>query len=441
MQLTRHISTAVWSTADKVLYFSMVVVYFIPQKVIGEEQYGLFTISQALLTVMYLLSDGFALQIMVNFGVVEEYRRQATTVAAVLSLLFVAALTVAIFLGRGLIGDWTDKPDLIPILSIFPLVALGFLVRNFTLKIAQLHIDTRGTFVIDAAWVGSTALMLAHGWRTGWLTDGVDMMYVSGVSAGVSSIIGVLFYGRSIRFARSFDMPLLRRMVRFGIGQFGSALTMALQAQGDVLILGKLTSGAMVGNYDVAKKFFRGFEGIRDAGALFIYPAVARLSAQRREGELAVLIEKMIAFMAIVMIPVVLVIWLGPIELVFRAIYKNSYRDAPELFRIMSLAALAIPLSMNSYVLLGMSQVRRLFAVSFVSVALFFVTSLILVPRIGVTGQAIAVVVSFWSLGILAMIAVRNVIDITPGGIVSRWRDPLEFGRMMIARYRKKGKE
>lgn len=416
----------------------MVVVYFIPQKVIGEEHWGLFTISQALLTVMYLLSDGFALQVMVNFGVVEEYRRQAATVAVVMSLFFVGGATTTVFLGREFIAAWTEKPELVPILTVFPFVALGFLVRNFTLKVAQLHIDTRGTFIIDAVWVGSTALMLTHGWSTGWLTSAVDMMYVSGISASLSSVVGIYFYRHSIRFARSIDRSLLRRMVWFGIGQFGSALTMALQAQGDVLILGKLASSAMVGNYDVAKKFFRGFEGIRDAGALFIYPAVARLSAQKREQELAVLIEKMIAFMAIVMIPIVVLIWVGPIELVFHRIFKSGYQDAPSLFRILSLAALAIPLSMNSYVLLGMSQVRRLFTVSFVSVALFFIVALILVPRIGVTGQAIAVVVSFWTLGILSMLVIRNVIDITPAGIISRWRDPLEFGRMILDRVLRK---
>lgn len=440
MQLTRHISTAAWSTADKVLYFSMVVIYFIPQKVIGEEHWGLFTISQALVTVMYLLSDGFAMQIMVNFGVVEQYRRQATSVAAMLSILFVALATGGVFFGREFIADWTDKPGLIPVLTVFPFVALGFLVRNFTLKVAQLHIDTRGTFIIDAAWVGSTALLLLHGWRTGWLADAVDMMYVSAASAFLSSIVGIIFYRNSIRFARKFDRGLLRRMIRFGIGQFGSALTMALQAQGDVLILGTLASSALVGNYDVAKKFFRGFEGIRDAGALFIYPAVARLSAQKREQELAVLIEKMIAFMTIVMVPIVLVIWLAPIDYLFAAIFKNSYQDASGLFRILSLAALAIPLSMNSYVLLGMSQVRRLFTVSFLSVALFFAVALILVPRIGVAGQAVAVVVSFWTLGILSLLAMRNIISITPAGIISRWRDPLEFGRMVLERVRRRKK-
>ena len=419
----------------------MVVIYLIPLKVIGEAHWGLFTISQAYITIMYLLSDGFALQIMVNFGVREEHRPQATSVAAILSFLLVGVLTATVFLARWHIAEFTSKPELIPILELFPLVAFGFFIRNFTLKTAQLRIDTRGTFIIDAAWVGATALLLVHGYVAGWLVDAVDMMYVSAISALTSSIVGAIVYGRYIRFAWKFDMPLLYRMLRFGIGQFGSAATMALQAQGDLLILGTLVGSATVGNYDVAKKFFRGFEGIRDAGALFIYPAVARLSAQQREGELTVMIEKMIVFMTMVIIPVVIFIWVGPIEEIFRFIFKENYREAPALFRIMSLAAIAIPLSMNSYVLLGMSKVRKLFSITFASVALFFATALILVPMIGVTGQAIAIVVTFWSLGILGIFAIRSEINITPAGIISRWRDPLEFVRLMVKRLRKSSKE
>ena len=418
----------------------MVVVYFIPQKVIGESQWGLFTISQAFITIMYLLSDGFALQIMVNFGVREQHRRQATSVAAILSFLFLSVFTAMIYFGREVIADITSKPELIPILGVFPLVALGFFVRNFTLKTAQLRIDTRGTFFIDAAWVGTSALLFALGWSNGWLVDAVDMMYVSAAAAGFSSIIGVIVYGRYIRFTFNFDWLLLRRMVRFGIGQFGSAATMALQAQGDLLILGTLVGSATVGNYDVAKKFFRGFEGIRDAGALFIYPAVARLSAQGRLDELKTMVEKMIAFMGITIFPIVLLIWVGPIELIFSFVFKESFREAPALFRIMSLAALAIPFSMNSYVLLGMSKVRKLFTITFTSVVFFFATALLLVPSIGVTGQAIAIVVTFWTLGVLAIFTVRKELPITMAGILSHWRDPLEFARSVMQRLRRSGK-
>lgn len=438
MQLTRHISKAVWSSADKVLYLSLGLVFFIPQKVIGESAWGIFATSQAILTIMYMLADGFALQVMVNFGVVEERRPEATTAALILYLSFLILCTGLIWLGRADIAAITGKPDLIPVLALFPILAFSFILRNFTLKMAQLLIDTRGTFIIDAAWAVATVGLLLHGWITGWLVDEIDMVWVAAAAAGVSSIAGLLLYGGRIRFARRFEPGVFRQMVRFGLAQFGSATTMGFLSQGDVLLLTTFVSdAAVVGNYDVAKKFFRGFEGIRDAGALFVYPAVARLSAQHRFEERRALVEKMIAFVAIVITPIVLLIWLGPIDRLFALIYKENYRLAPDLFRLMALGALAIPLSMNSYVLLGMSEVRRLFTVTTGAVIVFLILSLLLVPEIGGEGQALALVGSFWTLGILSYMFVSRKAGLTPRGILRRWRDALDFARNLPAAVRR----
>lgn len=438
MQLTRHISKAIWSSADKVLYLSLGLVFFIPQKVIGEAAWGIFATSQAILTIMYMLADGFALQVMVNFGVVEERRPEATTAALVLYLGFLLLTTGLIYLAREDIAMVTGKPDLIPVLALFPILALSFILRNFTLKMAQLLIDTRGTFIIDAAWAFATVGLLLHGWLDGWLVDEIDMVWVAAAAAAFSSLVGLLLYGRRIRFARRFEPGMFRRMARFGIAQFGSAATMGFLSQGDVLLLTTFVSdAAVVGNYDVAKKFFRGFEGIRDAGALFVYPAVARLSSQHRFEERRALVEKMIAFVTIVIVPIVLLIWFGPVDQLFALIYKGNYQLAPDLFRLMALGALAIPLSMNSYVLLGMSEVRRLFTVTFGAVVVFLALSLLLVPEMGGSGQALALVGSFWTLGILGYIFVSRRAGLTPLGILGRWRDAFDFGRSLPSNLRR----
>lgn len=415
------------------LYLSLGLVFILPQKIIGAAPWGFFATSQAILTILFMLADGFALQIMVNFGVVEEQRKQATSSAMILYTIFIGLFTLLIWLGRSEIALLSHKPELEPVLSLFPLVALSFWLRNFTLKVAQLHIDTRGTFIIDSAWVGATILLLIHGQQTGWLVNEIDMMYVTAASAGVSSLVGVLLYSRRIRFAFKFDIGLFRQMIRFGFAQFGSAATMGFLAQGDVILLNFLgANAAVIGNYDVAKKFFRGFEGIRDAGALFVYPAVARLSAQHRTSELRVLMEKMIAFMGIILFPVVLMVWILPIEELFGYVFKGKYEMAPHLVRILSLAALAIPFSMNSYVLLGMSQVRRLFTATFTTVVVFVSVSALLVPLLGAEGQAWAVVASFWTLGTISVIFVRKQIGISPRRIIGRWRDARDFARSLV---------
>lgn len=427
MQLSRHIGKAVWSTAGKLLYVALGIAFLLPRKVIGPESWGVYAVTQALLTSVFTLSDSFALQAMVNFGMEESRRKEAYSVAALLHLAFVVICTAAVYLGRTALAAFFDEPALLATLDIFPFFALGFLLRNFFLKVAQLHIDTRATFIIDFVWVGGTLALIVHGWLTGTLVTARDMIVIMALSSGASSLMGLALFGRKVRFTTGIDGSYAIRMVRFGIAQLGSAVTLVLQTQGDALILKAFVSSAVVGNYDAAKSFFRGFEAIRDAGALFVYPAVAKLAVERRRAELVLLLEKMIGFMLIVVTPVVIAVWVGPTDYIFDLIYKGKFGEAATIFKILSLAALAIPFSMNTHVLGGLGQARRYFRVTLAAALLSVLASLVLVPWIGARGTAIAMIVSFVALGVLATRAVRQSVPFSLRSAFGRWRDALNF--------------
>jgi O-antigen/teichoic acid export membrane protein len=202
-----------------------------------------------------------------------------------------------------------------------------------------------------------------------------------------------------------------------------------LQTQGDVILLGRFASAVSVGNYDVAKKFFRAFEALRDAGSMFVYPAVARLRAQGRMPEMVLMVEKMIGFTLVVVAPIVLVVWLAPIEILFRAIYKEQYTEAPHLFRLLSLAALAIPFALNLNVLTGLGESRAGFRSTLLSAVTFFVVALLLVPPFDTSGAALAIVASFVALGISATVAVKRRVHFSLPGALGRWRDALQYAK------------
>jgi O-antigen/teichoic acid export membrane protein len=413
--------------------------FFIPQKVIGPSHWGIYSTAQALLTSVYMLSDSLALQAMVNFGMEESRRRQALTLSALIHCTFITVITLSVYFSRGMIASFFNEPELVTTLGYFPIVSLGFLLRNYFLKVSQLFIDTRATFFIDLAWIGSTVILIVYGWRRGTLVNANDMMVISGISSGISSLMGLWLYRRKVRFTTSFDRAYTIRMIRFGIAQFGSAITMVLQTQGDTLILKKFVTSDVIGNYDAAKKFFRGFEALRDAGALFVYPAVTKLAAERRHGELVLLLEKMIGFMVIVITPIVVFVWLGPTDYLFNLIYKGQYQQAATIFKFLSLAALAIPFSMNTYVLGGLGEARRYFRVTLTSALFSVVAALVLVPMIHANGAALAVVVSFATLGVLATRAVKKIIPFSLPNAFGRWRDALNFVIRLWRRAMRKG--
>lgn len=401
--------------------------FIIPQKVIGDTHWGIYSTVQAILTSVYMLSDSLALQAMVNFGMDPERRRQALTLSAIIHTLFIAVCTTAVYFGRELLADFFNEPALVVTLGYFPVVSLGFLLRNYFLKVSQLHIDMRATFFIDLAWIGTTVLLIFYGWRSGTLIDANDMMVISAIASGASSLAGLWLFKDRVRMSFELDRVYSIRMIRFGIAQLGSAVTMALQTQGDTLILKMFVSSAVVGNYDTAKKFFRGFEALRDAGALFVYPVVAKLASEKRRTELVLILEKMIGFMMIAVVPLVVLVWVGPTDAIFDWIYKGKYQEAPVIFRYLSLAALAIPFSMNTYVLGGLGEARRYFRVTLISASLSVAAALTFIPILGSRGAALGVVVSFLSLGILATQAVHARIPFSFRGAFGRWRDALSF--------------
>ncbi len=409
------------------LYALIAVAFILPQKVIGEHQWGVYTQAQAILTIIYMLSDGFSLQAMVNFGMEPATRNEALTVSAAVHASFITLCTAVVYFGRETLAALLNEPGLVQVLSLFPPVSFGFLLRNYFLKVSQLHIDTRATFLIDAAWIGTTVAAIAYGWRAETLATAGDMMIISAVASAASSLAGLLLYGSRIRFTTKIDRERAGRMIRFGSTQFFSAATLAVQTQGDIILLKTFVSSAVVGNYDAAKKFFRGFEAIRDAGSLFVYPAIARLKTQSREHEMTLLVEKMIGFMLILIVPIVALIWLGPTDYIFGLIYKGKYQDAAMIFKLMSLSALAIPFSMNINVLNGLGEARTLFKVTVGSALIYLLAVLLLVPPLGVVGMGLAMTASYGSLGFLSTYEVGKQVPFTLAGAFGRWRDAFQF--------------
>ena len=410
------------------LYAVMGLAFVLPQKMIGDQNWGIFVTAQAILTTIFMLSDGLALQSMVTFGMEKHRRAEATTISAIVHVAFIGVCTAIVYLCRHLLAGFFGEPQLAGTLELFPLVALGFLLRNFFLKVAQLDIDMRRMFFIDAAWVAATSLLLLVGWTRRTLVTADDMMYVTARSASVSSLVGLILSARHLRATLRVERDTLRQAMRFGVAQCAAAATLAAQTQGDVLLLDRFATAATVGNYDVAKKFFRGFEALRDAAAMFVYPAVARLRAQSRMTEMVLMVEKMIGFTLVVVVPLVALVWVLPIERLFGFLYKSQYEQVPQIFRLLSLAALGIPFVLNLNVLNGLGDARAGFRTTLISSAVFFATALLLVPPLGADGAALAIVASFFALGIGSTLAVRRHVRFSLVGALGRWRDAFAYG-------------
>jgi hypothetical protein len=125
---------------------------------------------------------------MVTFGMEPRRRAQAMTISALMHAVFICACTAIVYVSRHAIAAFYREPGLAETLELFPLVAMGFLLRNYFLKVSQLDIDIRSMFFIDAAWAVATAVLVAFGWMQGTLVNADDMMIISAVAAGLPCV-------------------------------------------------------------------------------------------------------------------------------------------------------------------------------------------------------------------------------------------------------------
>ncbi|QQS65722.1 MAG: oligosaccharide flippase family protein [Chlorobiota bacterium] len=399
----------------------------LPQKMIGAQGWGVFTIVNTFLTSIFMLTDGIALQAIVNFGMNESKKDQTLTITFIIHLIFVLFFAVLIYLSKGFLADLFNEPMYLKSFQMFPLLCSGFLTRTYFLRVSQINLKMNFIFWIDFAWVFSSTLMILIGWKTLWIKSVDEMILIAIISPFISSIVGLILTRKNLSFTTKIDKNYFKEILKFGFSQCINSGTTALQTQGDAILLKIFYSSSVVGNYDIAKKLFRLFEALREAGSLTIYPAVARLFQEKRISELRVLIEKMMCFTSIGLIPLVLFSLFGPVDFILGLIYKGNYPLAPNIFRTLSIAAFFMPLTMNIYVLLGMGASKNLLKLNATSVLTSVFFGIILVPKFGAIGTAITVVISYALIGFASTRIVYNQIGFSVKSTFLRWKDASTF--------------
>ncbi len=162
--------------------------------------------------------------------------------------------------------------------------------------------------------------------------------------------------------------------------------------QGDVLLLGTLSSAVLVGYYSVAKKLAYSILTLTDPFVNSIYPQLSKLVAERRIAELKKMLFK-ISKLAAGPSVVFLVICLLMKSWIIKTVFGVEYEPAafPFFFLVInavigSLAFWTLPLVLS----LGLVQLRLKTYISMIVVG--FLTAWILIPQMQASGMAVAVV-------------------------------------------------
>lgn len=196
--------------------------------------------------------------------------------------------------------------------------------------------------------------------------------------------------GRSMRPV--FDRPGWRRLIRTGVPSLSTIISESATFRIDRLILGLFRNPAAVGIYSAAATASEMFRFIPwSINQLVFYEVVVgRLSKRRLRHIRFLTIGAMVivAGVGALIAPWMIETLLGP-----------SFGDAVEPFRILLLAELGLAWYLfDSTLLLSSRQVRLAAIAAMFGLGMILVADFLLISAYGITGAAIASVVTYWAM-------------------------------------------
>jgi O-antigen/teichoic acid export membrane protein len=261
------------------------------------------------------------------------------------------------------------------------------------------------------------AVLLAVMWAEWGLT--VDRAAVAWVIA--QAVPAVLFCGAAARgtgFGRP-DLRLLAETVRYGVRAWLGGLAHLLNARVDQVLLGLLATQAALGTYAVAVNASEVLFYLPSAVGTALLPAVARAGvATGVERTLRVFRVVMIITLAAVAVAALV----GPVLL--PVVFGGDYHGSVEPFLFLLPSAIGFVASAvfsNALLASGAPALSSLGPV--VSLTIGVALDLILIPKHGAAGAAIAASAALLCGGAAAAIAYGIRSGLPPGALVPRWGD------------------
>ncbi|MBK6766515.1 MAG: oligosaccharide flippase family protein [bacterium] len=266
----------------------------------------------------------------------------------------------------------------------------------------------RRVFVIEVCYFfGSLAGFIALA-EQGLLVDAETALLVNTGAIVLSSLAGIIRYPQVLK--PSFNLADMKANSRYGKWTGFWAIGDIYFQQGDLLVLGAVTSPAVLAPYIAAKTFLRLFGLVSQAMNFLLYPMAARLAAAGDLPKLASKLKVALVGVWAVAIPAVLLLWYYA-DPVIPALLGSKYRDAIPFVIALLPAALLEPLfSTGSSILVGLGQPK--YAVPWIIGigVLNAVANVVVVQALDLSAAPWILTISYLILGIAMQRHLRTVL-------------------------------
>ena len=373
MKISDHIDKLSWSVADKLLYVIYGIVSLFQIRAMDAAEFGLFAQMIGFHTWIFVVSDSFALQNIIQFGANLNNRGKVNLFAFLLHSIITIGITLTILLFKEPISVFFNQPRLVEVAIALPILIILTVPRTFCLKLLLRDHKFKGIFFVNLAFFGLmtliTVLFLFFYHKLDFQL--MIILYFSGTL--ISSIVGILICYKELIFSLKGEISL-KTLTRFSFPLTMYSALYSMPKNLDIFIIQYFFSTAVVGVYQSAKNLFRFFEeGVNLANGL-VYPAAVKLIEKKDNKGLNDLITKATSAMLFAYIFAFIILEIGLSHFIITTILPQQYFFAVDYFNLMIIAALGMPFMVLSFIIIASGKPETVFKYVLISLALFFST-------------------------------------------------------------------
>lgn len=429
--------------ADQVLGFVGIV---LAARLFSVDSFGLYALAVSALTFVHVVGlfgmENGVMKFVAQYRAAERTDLTYEVVGASFRTALVINLVVLFALSwlAPLAGKYIfDKPDLTVMLRVLGM-SLPFLGARMVLLFSLRALRIMSAHYYSQVLRHVVFLGVVMGcWRAG--LGGIALGYAYVVSAAVSTVGAFFLFARHFRVSQFLYCAMRsrfpRELLHFSVPQTLSQTLNHLLANLDVLLIGFFLSSEMVGIYRIASRiadltlvFFRSIRGI-------FAPIISSLHGRGDLGGLAHLYECTTRWVATVNLPILAIVLLYSEEIL--GVFGPAYRDGSAALMVLgtgqfiSAAAGAVGFML---IMSGFPGVHLTTDVA--AIVLNLTLNLLLIPRWGIEGAAVATALSIGLVNLARLVALYGKLAMHP--YTTKYLKPLAatgvaFATMSIAEH------
>ncbi|MFH1867225.1 MAG: flippase [Patescibacteria group bacterium] len=386
---------------------AIIIIY--AARVLGAEGYGIFSYTLSLAAFFTIFVDIGINQITTRESSKNQQLRKnylATTLVIKLILVSLTAFLIAFI--APLFATIEESKSLLLLVAILiafeSLRDYGYAVVR---SIEKMQIEASINILINGGVValGLTALFFKPS------IELLILSFVIGTGIGTTSLFWIIRHQLKAiftNFSTSLIKPLARSSWPFAVMAAMAAITI----NADIIILGWLRTPAEIGWYAAAQKPVQLLYLLPSLVAVSIFPTFSRL-AHNNNGSLKKILEKTINLVLLIGIPLMLGGMILAPEII-NLLYSSDYTNAITPFTIL-LATIVFnyPIVLISYAIFAYDKQKVIAIYSGLAAFMTIVLNLLMIPRFGIVGAAIANLLTLAVHNILVWISLKKINNFT----------------------------